>query len=274
LQTKYQQKDSALAGGGTETANVSGGLHGRERFIAAQERENAIRAANFSLRLRVLMKAHEATQKSLGHQIGVAQSAVFAWLNGTLPRGSELARLAKHFSVSLDWLVNGVKADRASGLQYESSALPTLHVARVRALAAIIRESSAEIERITEGSAPKSPPENSAKRVLTPISAGANLASVKSPLAQLLERLNRATVAKGRKAELAEYLKAPRPCVSDWLSGKREPSGETTLRLLQWVEQWEAQQKQNPGSVSAPPGPKTRVRKSGYEKQTQVRKKG
>ena len=93
-------------------------------------------------------------------------------------------------------------------------------------------------------------------------SESANLTSMKSPLAQLLQRLNRATEAKGRKAELAEYLKTPRPCVSDWLSGKREPSGETTLRLLQWVEQQERQQNQSPGSATTPPGRKTQSKVS------------
>jgi transcriptional regulator with XRE-family HTH domain len=105
----------------------------------------------------------------------------------------------------------------------------------------------------------------SSKQVLTEISDTANLARVKSPLAQLLERLNQATAAKGTKAELARHLKAPRPCVSDWLSGKRKPGGETTLRLLHWVEQQERQQKQSPGSVSPPPGPQTQLQES-YEK--------
>ncbi|MCX6923034.1 MAG: hypothetical protein NT154_07480 [Verrucomicrobia bacterium] len=86
------------------------------------------------------------------------------------------------------------------------------------------------------------------KKMLTAISVSANLISVKSPLAQLLDRLNQATAVKGEKAKLAEYLKAPRPCVSDWLSGKREPSGETTLRLLQWVEEQEREQKKSPGA--------------------------
>ena len=103
-------------------------------------------------------------------------------------------------------------------------------------------------------------------QMLTEVSENANLAGVKSPLAQLLDRLNQATAAKGRKAELAEYLKAPRPCVSDWLSGKREPSGETTLRLLQWVEQQERQQKRSPCGVPPPQGRKTQSQESNEKK--------
>jgi transcriptional regulator with XRE-family HTH domain len=133
----------------------------------------------------------------------------------------------------------------------KAAALP----ARARTVAAFERENAS-----------REAPEIGEKKVLTAISSSANLASVKSPLAQLLERLNRATAAKGRKAELADYLKAPRPCVSDWLSGKREPCGETTLKLLHWVEQQEAQQKQNPVAALTATGHKTQPSKSSYEK--------
>ena len=113
----------------------------------------------------------------------------------------------------------------------------------------------------------------SSKQVLTAISANANLSAVQSPLTQLLERLNQATAAKGAKAKLAEYLKAPRPCVSDWLSGKREPSGETTLRLLQWVEREERQQTKGPGSAITRPEPRTQSKASNEKKPPSGRKK-
>jgi len=113
----------------------------------------------------------------------------------------------------------------------------------------------------------------SSRTALTEISVSANLTIMKSPLAQLRERLNQATAAKGGKAKLAEYLKAPRPCVSDWLSGKREPSGETTLRLLQWVEQQERQQNKSPGSALTQPEPKTQSKASNEKKPKSGRKK-
>jgi len=62
---------------------------------------------------------------------------------------------------------------------------------------------------------------------------------VKPVLPKLMQRLKRATEAYGRKAELAAYLGVHRQMVTDWLSGKQEPGGETTLRLLYWVEQEE-----------------------------------
>ena len=73
----------------------------------------------------------------------------------------------------------------------------------------------------------------------TNITVNAKHPSVKSPMAKLLERLNRATRQRGMKSRLAKFLGVPLANVSQWLSGEREPGGETTLRLLKWVEQQE-----------------------------------
>lgn len=81
-------------------------------------------------------------------------------------------------------------------------------------------------------------------------------------LPKLIERLKRATEAYGRKAELAAWLGVHRQCVTDWLSGKQEPGGETTLRLLHWVEAEERKQQESAGSASPPPAPKTRFNES------------
>jgi DNA-binding transcriptional regulator YiaG len=64
---------------------------------------------------------------------------------------------------------------------------------------------------------------------------------VQPVLPKLIERLKRATEARGSKAELAAWLGVHRQSVTDWLSGKQEPGGEITLRLLTWVEQQERQ---------------------------------
>jgi len=64
---------------------------------------------------------------------------------------------------------------------------------------------------------------------------------VKPVLPKLIQRLQRATEAHGSKSELAAWLGVPRQSVTDWLSGRKEPGGETTLRLLHWVEQQERQ---------------------------------
>ena len=64
---------------------------------------------------------------------------------------------------------------------------------------------------------------------------------VQTSLKKLRDRLNRATADRGMKSNLAKFMRVPLSNVSQWLSGEREPGGETTLRLLQWVEQQEGQ---------------------------------
>jgi len=93
-------------------------------------------------------------------------------------------------------------------------------------------------------------------------------------LRELVHRLKQITSAPGAKAALARKLGVTRQAVGQWLSEKSNPTAEATLQLLNWVEEAEAEQKQNPGAALTATGPKTQVRRSGYEKQTQVRKKG
>jgi hypothetical protein len=98
------------------------------------------------------------------------------------------------------------------------------------------------------------------KTALTDINAFVNITSMKPQFPILLERLKFATQERGAKSELAKFLEIPLVRVSQWLSGNREPGGETTLRLLQWVTAKEAQQNKNPETVTAVPGRKTRLR--------------
>ena len=126
------------------------------------------------------------------------------------------------------------------------------------------------VERAARRHAVELPPKPGRKKtsslVLTPVRGLANIAAMKSPLANLLKRLNRTTATKGMKAELASCLGVPRSCISDWLSGRREPGGETTLKLLNWVERQEAHQTTRPGGALTPPGPKTRSQSSNEKK--------
>lgn len=96
---------------------------------------------------------------------------------------------------------------------------------------------------------------------------------VKSELNSLIERLKRATSQYGMKGKLADQLGVPQSRVSEWLSGKNEPGGETTLRLLAWVTEVETQQPKSPGRASTRPEPKTQLRKSKHEKPKSGRKK-
>jgi transcriptional regulator with XRE-family HTH domain len=82
-----------------------------------------------------------------------------------------------------------------------------------------------EIERFPKHLLPKFPSvDNSEKRKSEPIDLG-----------ELLERVRVLVAAKGMKARLAAELGVPHSRVREWLSGKYEPSGEVTLRLLRWV---------------------------------------
>ena len=91
-----------------------------------------------------------------------------------------------------------------------------------------------------------------------------NTVPVQPIMPTLIERLRRATEKHGRKTELAAWLGAPQQSVTDWLSGRKEPAGETTLRLLAWVTAEEAKQKSS-GSAVTPPEPKAQPQAS-YEK--------
>ena len=75
------------------------------------------------------------------------------------------------------------------------------------------------------------------KSTLTSDSPKSNNADVKSQIQKLIERVNRKATKPGAKAELARELDVAPARVSEWLSGKKEPGGEYTLRLLKWVEQ-------------------------------------
>lgn len=84
----------------------------------------------------------------------------------------------------------------------------------------------------------------------------------------LRTRLHDATAREGSKVRLAAALGVTPGAVSQWLSGGTKPTAEATLRLLQWVEQAEAQQK-TPGSVtSTARGERTQRRPSKHEKPT------
>jgi transcriptional regulator with XRE-family HTH domain len=80
------------------------------------------------------------------------------------------------------------------------------------------------------------------KNLLTNVTVTDNITPVKSTMANLLGRLNKATSQRGMKSKLAKVMGVPLVNISQWLSGTREPGGETTLRLLHWVEQQERQQ--------------------------------
>jgi transcriptional regulator with XRE-family HTH domain len=114
---------------------------------------------------------------------------------------------------------------------------------------------------------------DSYKKVLHTFTEFSKSGGMNLNMAALIERLGRLTEPVGMKGKLAKALGVPQPRVSEWLSGKNAPGGETTLKMLRWVQEQESQQNTLGSAINTTKG-KTQVRKSVYEKQTQVRKKG
>ncbi len=108
--------------------------------------------------------------------------------------------------------------------------------------------------------------EQSPQGELTDVTSSGNVLPVKSKIQRLLGRIERATSARGKKAELARHLGVALPRISEWLSGQREPGGEYTLRLLDWVQAEEAKQTSGPGGVASTTGARTRLRRISDDK--------
>lgn len=79
------------------------------------------------------------------------------------------------------------------------------------------------------------------KKLFDYVSEVRNIEEVKAKFPDLLERLKKITQERGKKTALAKFLGVKLSRVSQWLSGEYEPGGETTLQMLQWVEQQERQ---------------------------------
>ncbi|HXC35968.1 MAG TPA: hypothetical protein VNV43_08845 [Candidatus Acidoferrales bacterium] len=80
------------------------------------------------------------------------------------------------------------------------------------------------------------------KKVLTANSLkGKTHAGMKTEIQKLIERVKRKASKPGAKTALAKDLRVAPARISEWLSGEKEPGGEYTLQLLQWVEQEERQ---------------------------------
>jgi DNA-binding transcriptional regulator YiaG len=100
-------------------------------------------------------------------------------------------------------------------------------------------------------------------KMLTEVTPERNLSGM-TEIAFLLQRLKRALEGV-KKGDLARSLKVPLPRVSEWLSGRVMPSGETALRLLHWVEQREQKPNAPSGAINTTKGKATR-RKVVHEK--------
>jgi transcriptional regulator with XRE-family HTH domain len=228
------------------------------RFKALPERERGI-----GLRLAYLRKLKAVKQSRLAELLGITRDQIANVESGRVPMRAKLGwDICRLFDIDPNWLLTG-----HWGLPGERP-FPPADKPWLGFVERVISKSNASFFDLYSSVGWLLGPDAPGKEMLTHVSESANLSAMKSPLAHLRERLKRATAAKGKKAELAHFLGVPRPCVSDWLSGKREPGGETTLRLLNWVERQEAQQTTRPAEATTPAGLKTR-KKAPNEKKPQ-----
>jgi DNA-binding transcriptional regulator YiaG len=138
--------------------------------------------------------------------------------------------------------------------------------------AAVVWERRLEVERaaadVTRGSPSNeevSVVKDSQKEVLRRVTQYSKSEGVSLNMAMLIGRLRRLTAPVGMKGGLAKALGVPRPRVSEWLSGKTAPGGETTLKMLRWVQEQESQPSA-PGSAMNAAKDKATRRKVVHEK--------
>jgi hypothetical protein len=92
---------------------------------------------------------------------------------------------------------------------------------------------------------------------------------------KLAARLDRVVSRqRGKKAEAARELSVPAQRISDWISLRRVPDGETTLRLDLWVAKQEEEFKKQKGRAGATnTSPAVTQRGKLHEKTHQSRKR-
>jgi transcriptional regulator with XRE-family HTH domain len=199
----------------------------------------------FSRNLRFLMERLGVTQEELAADLGVSQTTISKYLKGRIPRAETLVFLAGYFpNVQVSTLLS---SDLSHSPNFKATpkrpARPM--VARLNGFLAALPDSRAEsmaqaLFKVLHAmeSAHSNPTHKDFP--LTNVPESGKHADVKAQLPSLLERVKHVTTARGSKSALAKYMGVPLSNVSQWLSGSREPGGETTLRLLRWVEQQEA----------------------------------
>lgn len=117
----------------------------------------------------------------------------------------------------------------------------------------------------SSGAAKGKTPDVKLESDLTTYANNGNNLPMQPIMPKLIERLKKATAERGSKSKLATWLGVPPQSVTDWMAGRKEPSGETTLRLLAWVTAEEGKPK-SPTGEETPAEQKTRSRKSTHEK--------
>ena len=241
----------------------------------------------FGDRLKALMEERGLTQQQVADAAGVSRSAAAKWQHGTIPGARELFNLAKFLDKPMESFFDAIPyvepttealhADPPGGVpvNFLSPEWRTFYAGMFEMMStpqgteAFKQAFRQAFEKLSPATAPpQAPGENTSNQVLTDITFQRNMLGMQSEMQNLVTRLERVLSVRGKRAELARFLHVPMPRVSEWLRKKRRkiPSGETTLKLLNWVGQQEGQHKQSPGSASSPPEPKTQSKASNEKK--------
>lgn len=152
---------------------------------------------------------------------------------GTIDADTLIAMLAKTFSPFVSKLPPTLRFSLFRDLVNASKEFEKLHLEEIMAFEKAHKPAVSQDETLKLQSLPK--------KDLTYVSESVKHDDVQAQLPKFIERLKMATRERGQKTTLAKYLGVPLASVSQWLSGEREPGGETTLRMLHWVEQQERQ---------------------------------
>ncbi len=199
----------------------------------------------------------DLSQAELAALVGVTRPAIANVENYRVPLRFGLAwRICSRLNVSVWWLWTGEEDRLGFGEPGDEITRRVVRSSEETPFCDVMGELGSLFQPGPAGAlAPPGPHLTGAVNSLT-------ISPMQPVLPKLIERLKRATDGYGRKAALAAWLGVHRQCVTDWLSGKQEPGGETTLRLLHWVEAEERKKQSGPGSAATPPGPETQSRVS------------
>jgi transcriptional regulator with XRE-family HTH domain len=137
--------------------------------------------------------------------------------------------IVKAITIELNWLPDDL---RAIYINYLADAMNAFRLKHSKQIGNLVPPTARELSEQAV---------NLNKISLRGVTESGKHSGVQAKLKELRVRLNQATADRGMKSRLAKFMRVPLPNVSQWLSGKREPGGETTLKLLQWVEQQERQ---------------------------------
>ncbi len=190
------------------------------------------------------MREQKHTQKSLGKAVGVAQSAIFNWLHGTLPGSGEIYRLAKVLNTRIDWFFEVIPyreptKSELHGLPLSSAPIEVIPLEKRKEFfdtaEFLSKPGSAKLVVEAYADLCKKSKFNLDNVSLSDTIPGMGLEVPTWPALKKL--VLQFTANHGAKAALAKELKVSRQVLGNWLSDNSQgmPNADLTLELLRRV---------------------------------------